>query len=291
MTSLTELTAARPARRGRPDRYAAPARSASLVVVSVVFLIPIIWVFSTSLKRTGDILATPSTLFPHHPTTANYADALTGTGLGSYLVNSLIAAGGSTVIGLALAIPAAFGFAKFRYRFSGFLLACAVITRMFPPIALALPYFLEMRTLHLIDSRWGLLLAYIPVVLPLMLWILEGFFREFPRDVIEAARVDGLGVLSALVRVVVPISTPAIAVATLFGFLSAWNEFVIALTLTRTPAAATMPVGIAGYVTQFQTYWGQMTATASIYLLPVLVLTAFAQRGIVRGLAAGATKG
>jgi multiple sugar transport system permease protein len=162
---------------------------------------------------------------------------------------------------------------------------------MFPPIALGLPYFLQLRAVHLIDTRLGLTIAYVPVVLPLVLWILEGFFRDFPQELIEAARVDGLGVIRTLARIVVPISTPAIAVATLFGFLSAWNEFVIALTVTRTPAAATMPVGISSYVTQFQTFWGQMTAAAALYLLPVLALTIVAQRGIVQGLTLGATKG
>jgi multiple sugar transport system permease protein len=288
VTTLALVTAARARRR---TGYRDASRFVVLLAVTLVFLLPIVWVFATAFKPARDIFATPSTLFPHHVTTANFVQALTGNGLGSYLVNSLIAASGSTAIALVLGIPAAFGFAKFRYRLSGALFATAVITRMFPPIALALPYFLEMRLLHLIDTRYGLTLAYIPVVLPLVLWIMEGFFRDFPQELLEAARVDGLGVVGALIRVVIPVSRPAIAVATLFGFLSAWNEFVIALTVTRTTAAATMPVGIASFVTQFQTYWGQMTATAALYLLPVLVLTALAQRGIVRGLAAGATKG
>jgi multiple sugar transport system permease protein len=262
-----------------------------LTVACVLFLLPVIWIFSTSLKPTADIFAVPSTLFPHHVTFENYGQAIGPTGLRVYMVNSLVAAGGSTLIALALAIPAAFGFAKLGYRLSGVLFAAAVLTRMFPPIALGLPYFLQLRAVHLIDTRLGLTIAYVPVVLPLVLWILEGFFRNFPHELLEAARVDGLGVINTLVRIVLPISTPAIAVATLFGFLSAWNEFVIALTVTRTPAAATMPVGISSYVTQFQTFWGQMTAAAALYLLPVLVLTVIAQRGIVRGLTVGATKG
>jgi multiple sugar transport system permease protein len=262
-----------------------------LTVVSALFLLPIVWVFSTSLKPTSDVFKVPSTLFPHSVTGVNYRQALGAGGMRAYLVNSLIAAGGATVLAMLLGIPAAFGFAKFRYRLSGVFLALAVVTRMFPPIALALPYFLEFRSIHLINTRLGLTVAYIPIVLPLVLWIMEGFFRELPGDLLEAGRIDGLTALGTLTRVVLPLSTPAIGVAVLFGFLSAWNEFVIALTLTRTPAAATLPVGISSYVTQFQTYWGQMTAAAALYLLPVLVLTVFAQRGIVKGLTAGATKG
>lgn len=261
-----------------------------LTIACVLFLLPVVWIFTTSLKPAGEIFAVPSTLLPHHVTTSNYRDAVSGN-LGRYLVNSIVAAGGATLIALLLAVPAAFGFTKLRYRVSGVLFSLAVLTRMFPPIALGLPYFLQLRSVNLIDSRIGLLIVYVPVVLPLVLWILEGFFRDFSQELLEAARMDGLGVPRILLKVVLPLSTPAIGVATLFGFLSAWNEFVIALTVTRTPAAATMPVGISTYVTQFQTFWGQMTAAAALYLLPVLVLTVFAQRGIVKGLTVGATKG
>jgi multiple sugar transport system permease protein len=134
-------------------------------------------------------------------------------------------------------------------------------------------------------------IAYLPIVLPLMIWILHGFFRDFPDEMIEAARMDGLGVSGILVRIVVPLSLPALGVAALFGFLAAWNEFVIALTITRTPAAQTMPVGISTLVTQFQTLWGDMMAVAGVYLLPVLLVTLLTQRGLVRGLMSGATKG
>jgi len=142
-----------------------------------------------------------------------------------------------------------------------------------------------------LNSPVGLIIAYIPIVLPLVIWMLEGFFREFPEELLEAARLDGLGTLRSLIRIVLPLSRPAIAVAALFGFLSAWNEFVIALTLTSTPRAQTMPVGIASYVTQFQTLWGQMTAASVLYLVPVLIATLFAQRHIISGLMSGATKG
>jgi multiple sugar transport system permease protein len=190
-----------------------------------------------------------------------------------------------------LGIPAAFGFARYRYRFSGALLGFALVTRMFPPVALALPLFLQFRQLGLVNSPVGLIIAYLPIVLPLIIWMLEGFFRELPEDVLEAARLDGLGTLRILFSIVIPLSRPSIGVAALFGFLAAWNEFVLALSLTRTPDAQTMPVGIAGYITQFQTYWGQMTAASVLYLIPVLIVTVIAQRGIIAGLMAGATKG
>jgi ABC-type glycerol-3-phosphate transport system permease component len=211
--------------------------------------------------------------------------------LRSFLLNSLIAASGATTIGFVLTVPAAWGFAKFAYPGSGGLLSFIVVTRVFPPIALALPLFLQFRALGLVDTPVGLIIGYVPIVLPLMIWMLTGFFRDFPDELVEAARIDGLGIVGTLFRIVLPLSLPALGVAILFGFLVAWNEFIIALTLTRTPASQTMPVGISTLITQFQILWGEMMAVAAIYLLPVLAVTIAAQRGLVSGLMSGSSKG
>lgn len=277
-------------RSPRSTRAGDIAAYAALIAVCLFLVTPILWIFSTSLKPNAEILATPTSLLPADPTLAHYAVALSGD-FRAYMTNSLIAAGGATILGLALAIPAAFGFAKFPYRGSSTLLSYILVTRVFPPIALALPFFLQFRALHLTDTPWGLIIAYLPIVLPLMIWMLHGFFRDFPTELIEAAEIDGLGTMGTLMRIVLPLSLPGLGVATLFGFLVAWNEFVIALTLTRTPHGQTMPVGISTLITQFQVLWGEMMAVAAIYLLPVLVVTIATQRGLVRGLMTGATKG
>lgn len=261
-----------------------------LTAVSILILVPIYWIIATSFKPTSEILVTPTTLITAHPTFDHYRAAFAGD-FRRYLFNSLIAAGGATALGLLLSVPAAWGFAKFAYPGSGVLLSFTVVTRIFPPIALALPFFLQFRTVGLIDNPLGLVIGYLPIVLPLMIWILAGFFRDFPDELIEAARMDGLGTLGILVRIVIPLSLPGLGVAGLFGFLVSWNEFVIALTITRTPAAQTMPVGISALITQFQTLWGEMMAVAAIYLLPVLAVTIVSQRGLVRGLMLGSTKG
>lgn len=261
-----------------------------LAIACGLFLVPIYWILATSLKPNSEILVTPTRLFPARLTLDHYAVAVSGD-FRRYLLNSLVAASGATAIGLLLAVPAAWGFAKFVYPGSSALLSFAVVTRVFPPIALALPFFLQFRSLGLIDTPLGLVVGYVPIVLPLMIWILTGFFRDFPDELLEAARIDGLGVVGTLVRIVLPLSLPGLGVAVLFGFLVAWNEFVIALTITRTPAAQTMPVGISTLITQFQTLWGEMMAVAAIYLLPVLAVTLMTQRGLVKGLMTGATKG
>jgi multiple sugar transport system permease protein len=261
-----------------------------VLVTCVLFIIPIFWIFSTSFKPTSEILVTPTTLLPKSPTLDHYGVALSGD-FRSFMLNSLIAASGATLVGLLLSVPAAFGFAKYAYRGSAALLSFILVTRVFPPIALALPFFLQFRALGLIDTPFGLIIAYLPIVLPLMIWMLHGFFRDFPSELLEAAEIDGLGVGQTLLRIVIPLSLPGLGVATLFGFLVAWNEFVIALTITRTPAGQTMPVGISTLITQFQVLWGEMMAVAAIYLLPVFVVTLITQRGLVRGLMTGATKG
>ena len=261
-----------------------------LIVVCVLFTVPLLWILSTSFKTPGEIFTTPTTILPQLPTTENYRAIATGR-FPYYLLNSLIAATGATLLGLVFCVPAAYGFAKFRFRSSGALLSFAVLTRFFPPIALALPFFLQFRLIGLIDTPFGLAIAYVPIVFPLMIWILEGFFRDYPDEILDAAKIDGVGTIGTLLRIVVPTSLPALGVATLFGFLVAWNEFIIALTLTRTPAGQTLPVGIASLITQFQTLWGQMMAVAVIYLLPVLAVTLITQRGIVAGLMSGATRG
>ncbi len=271
-------------------RLADAATYLFLGIVCLLFLTPIYWIFATSIKPTSEILVTPTTLLTANPTLDHYGVALAGD-FRRYLLNSLIAAGGATTLGFLLAVPAAWGFAKFAYRGSSALLSFAVVTRVFPPIALALPFFLQFRALGLIDAPLGLVIGYVPIVLPLMLWILTGFFRDFPDELVEAARIDGLGTIGTLLRIVIPLSLPGLGVAILFGFLVAWNEFVIALTITRTPAAQTMPVGISTLITQFQTLWGEMMAVAAIYLLPVFAVTVISQRGLVRGLMTGATKG
>lgn len=288
---MTTLTL--PARPSRTARRVTRGTATALVAVaaSFLFLLPVIWVVTTSLKPDVEIFAIPPSVLPQSPTTAHFTSVLGDETVLRFFRNSLVAAGGATAVGLLLGVPAAFGFAKFRYRFSGVLLGSVLVTRMFPPVALALPFFLQFRQLGLIDTPLGLAIAYLPIVLPLIIWMLEGFFRELPEELLEAARLDGTGTLGTIWRIVLPISTPAVAVAALFGFLAAWNELVIALSLTRTPAAQTMPVGISGYITQFQTLWGDMTAAAVVYLLPVLVLTLLCQRGIISGLTAGATKG
>lgn len=263
---------------------------AILLLMSLFVLFPFVWTLFTSLKTEVNMFSVPPQWIPNPVTTQHYAEVLNEGKFQSFMSNSLFVSVLSTLFSLAIGIPAAYGFAKYPYRFSGALFAGVVAVRMFPPIVMGVPYFLMMRELGLINTKLGLIITYLPLELTLIIWIMEGFFRQLPDEIEEAAEIDGLGSLGKFMRIAVPLSLPSIVVATIFSFLAAWNEFMFALTLTRTEVSQTMPVGIAGYVTTFQNFWGKMSATGILYIIPVILFTIFAQRGMIKGLTAGASK-
>jgi ABC-type glycerol-3-phosphate transport system permease component len=261
-----------------------------LTLMGIFILFPLVWTFLTSIKNENQLFSIPPEILPSPATLKNYKDVLKDGSMMVYMSNSLIVSVGTTLLAFLIGVPAAYGFAKYRYRFSGMLFGFAVAIRMVPTIVLSIPYFLMMRDLELLNTKLALIIVYLPLELTLMIWLLEGFFRQIPKELEEAAEIDGLNAFSKLVRIVIPISLPSIAIAALFSFLISWNEFLLASTLTRTSAAQTMPVGIAGFVTVFQVYWGKLTANGILYILPVIVFTFIAQKGLIKGLTAGAIK-
>jgi ABC-type glycerol-3-phosphate transport system permease component len=261
-----------------------------LIVMSIFVLFPFLWIFITSLKSDKDMFAIPPVWIPNPITLKNYADVLKEGDFQSYMKNSLVVAIVSTALAMIIGTPSAYGFAKYRFKFSGSLFMGIVAVRMFPPIILGMPFFFMMRSLGLINTNLALIITYLPLELTLIIWIMEGFFRQISVEIEEAAEIDGLGAFGKFMRIALPLSLPALGVASIFAFLVAWNEFMFALTLTRTADAQTMPVGIAGYVTIFQTFWGKMAATSVLYIIPVVLFTIVAQKGLIKGLTAGGNK-
>lgn len=262
----------------------------ALVLISAVVLFPLAWIVLTSLKPETELYAIPPTLVPRAPTTVHY-EALLSSDFPSFFLNSLIVAPLTTGIALLIGAPAAYGFARFPYRLSWLLFGLVIVARMSPYITLTIPLFIFMRSLGLLNDRLALVITYLAIELPLIIWILEAFFREVPRELEEAAEIDGMGPLGVFLKIVLPLSLPAVSVAAALGLIAAWNEFLFALALTRTPEAQTIPVGLAGYVTSFQIFFGPMSAGAVLYAIPVLLFTVIAQRGIVKGLATGGVRG
>ncbi len=263
----------------------------ALSVMAVLVLLPFLWTALMSLKLDRDLLSIPPTFLPNPPTLFQYRETFRSGDFLNYFRNSIIVSSVSTGLALAIGVPAAYGFAQFRYRLSGILFGVIVATRMFPPVTLIIPYFLFMRSAGLLDTHFALIITYVTIQLPLVIWILEGFFRELPNEVVEAAQIDGLGPTGVFVRIGIPLSMPAVSVAASLAFIAGWNEFIFALALTRTPDAQTVPVGLASGITSQGFDFGPITAGATLYVLPVLLFTFLAQKGLVKGLATGGSTG
>lgn len=262
-----------------------------LSVCAVITIFPILWILITSLKTDVQMFAIPPDMFPKPVTMKHFQEVLMEGNFLRYLGNSLTVSIVSCGISMLIGIPAAYGFAKFSSKHLKPVFGAVTAVRMVPQVAMVIPFFMIMRNLNLSDTVAGLIITYIPFELTLIIWMLKNFFSQIPREVEEAAELDGLGVWGTLIKVAVPLSKSSIGVAGLMAFLFSWNEFMFALSLTSTAKAQTLTIGIAGYVTSFQTFWGAMAATGILFMIPALILTVIFQKDLVKGLTAGAVKG
>ncbi|HKP11967.1 MAG TPA: carbohydrate ABC transporter permease [Blastocatellia bacterium] len=269
------------------------ATYAALTCAVAAALAPVYWMLTISLKSEVDQFASPPRWLSFSPTLAHYADAFLSRSFGQYLATSATVAVLSTVGSVTLGTLAAYALARMRWpakldrRLSLWILS----TRMFPPIVSAVPLFLMMRDLRLLNTTAALVIVYTAFNLPFVVWMMRGFFQELPRELEEAAMVDGDSRLGALFRVVLPLVVPGLAATAVFCLIMSWNEFLLALVLTQTDAAMTLPVGIAGRVTQYEIKWGVMSAAGVVAMLPILIFAMAVQRYLVRGLSLGAVKG
>jgi ABC-type glycerol-3-phosphate transport system permease component len=261
----------------------------SLIPVLAWTLFPIYWILTASFKTELSLYAKPPQwLFS--PILENYKRVLFNIPFFQYLGNSLLIALGTTVGSLVLGTLVAYGFSRVMFRGSEALRFLVLVTRMVPRMTLVVPYYLMMLKIGMLDTYTGLVIAYVSFAMPFSIWLLIGFFDEVPIEVEEAAMVDGCTPLGTLLRVVIPIAAPGLAVAAIFAFLVSWNEFLFALILSG-PASKTLPVVIAGLTTDLGPLYGEMSAAAVMVMLPNIVMTMILQRYVVRGLTLGAVKG
>jgi len=264
-----------------------------LLVAVLATLAPVYWLITISFKHEVDQFAVPPKWISFSPTLEHYADAFLARSFGQYLLNSLIVAVASTICAVLIGTLAAYSLARFRLpaKLDQKLALWILSTRMFPAIVTAVPLFVIMRDLRLVNTRLSLILLCTGFNLPFVVWMMRGFFAEIPRDLEEAAMVDGDSRLGALRRVVLPLVTPGLAATAVFCLIVSWNEFLFALVLTQTDEAMTLPVGIAGRVTQYGIKWGAMSAAAVVAMIPILAFAISVQKYLVRGLSLGAVKG
>ncbi len=270
-----------------------------LCTIAFIDLFPFIWILLSSFKTQLEIFRWPPTFFPENFVWDNYADALALLPAGQQpvsdipygLTNSVVISLISTVLILVLGALAGYAFGRLRFPGRRVLLISLMMLRMLPGIVLSVPLFILATRVNLFDTRAVLVITYTAFNLPFAVWLLSVFFQEIPRELEDAALVDGCTRASVLPRIYLPLSLPALATIAILSFLATWNEFLFAVTLTSSKTAKTTPVALASMQAAFQTRWAVMTAGAVLASVPVLLLLFFAQRYIVRGLTFGAVKG
>jgi multiple sugar transport system permease protein len=260
------------------------------LAIALYCLVPFLWFVLTSFKTPTELTAIPPKLIPSFHWSF-YQSAVEKYGLLHYIANSVIVAGIATLISIAIGSLAAYAMSRFQLTWTKFYLLVLLAISMFPQIAIAGPVWSILDGLNWLNTYQGLVAAYITLSLPLAIWILTTFFREVPGEIEEAALVDGCSRLQALYKVVLPLAAPGILTAALLVFIHAWNEFFFALIIMTDPNVQTLPVGIALFPGEYTMPWGEIAAASTIATIPLIVLTLVFQRGIVRGLSAGAVKG
>ena len=273
-------------------------RAASRAAVSIAgavlvaaFAAPVYWTIAASLAPEAQLFDGPALLLPADITARHYRALFDARDFLVPIRNSLIVAGATTLFAVPLAALCAYSMARLPLPGKSALLAVLLAVSMFPQISVVPPLFLLLRELRLIDTYPGLVLPYLTFATPLAVWLLTGFFRQLPRDLEEAALIDGASRLRTLRDVVLPLAAPGLGSTAILTFLYAWNEFLFALSFTLGPDRYTVPVAIALFRGRYQVPWGEVLAAAVVATIPVAVLVLIFQRRIVAGLTAGATKG
>jgi multiple sugar transport system permease protein len=258
--------------------------------VMVFFLWPYVVMLFDALRPSGEVLATPPTFFPKTWTGAAFVQVITDPAFQNWLKTSLIVAVCSTVIVMVVAIPAAYFTARFSFRGRMLFLGLVVVTQMFAPTSLVVGIYREFYDLGLVNTYTALILTDAAFNIAFALWILQGFFGAIPKDVEEAAELDGCSRIGTLFRVMLPLTLPGLVTAVTFTFIAAWNEYVVALTLIQDDALKPLTVGINAYVTAYQQNWSQLFAASLIAIVPVVILFALIEKHLVGGMTAGAIK-
>jgi len=262
-----------------------------LVLATLAAVYPIAVVFGISMRPSGALYSTSLRIVPEHPTLAPYRLLVQERGFLVWLRNSLAVAAAVTLVGVTLAATAAYALSRYHFRGRTWSLYSFLLTQMFPVTMLLLPLYVLLRQVHLIDTMGGLIVAYVATTLPFCVWTLKGYYDTVPRELEEAALLDGMSPMGAFLRVTLPLSTPAVAITALFSFMAGWSEFIVARVILSNPKLYTLPLGLAGLAGQYQTEWANYAAGSVLVCIPVVVLFLALNRYLVSGLTLGGVKG
>jgi multiple sugar transport system permease protein len=294
-TGTAEVVPAAPAKPAKKQKAATPSPPwwlwVAVAAIVVFCLAPFYWLINVSLKTGPDLSG--SDVVPPHPTLDNYSSIFKNDDFVHALGNSAIVSLTTTALALVVGSFCAYALARLKFPGKFALLALVLSITTFPPIAIATPVFKLWTDIGLFNTLIGLIIPYLTFALPLAIYILVSFFKEIPKDLEEAALVDGATRFQAFRKIVIPLAAPGLATAGILTFISAWNEFLFAVTLTSTPKARTVPAAIAFFTgsTEFEEPLGTIAAASVVISVPLIFLVLFFQKRIVAGLTAGAVKG
>ena len=261
-----------------------------LIFLSALIIVPVLWILDTSFSP-GNSLTSSDGFNIGDWTTVHFNNIISSDEFYLWVKNSLIVSIGTTILGLSIAIPAGYGFSRYNFYGKKSIMFSFILVQMFPGVIIIVPYFILMKTLGLLNTSIGLIFAYSVTALPLCVWMLKGYFDTIPRELEEAARIDGCSQFKVFWKIIIPLSLPAIAVTALFSFLAAWNEFLLALTFNTSNEKYTLPVGLASFISPTKQLWGDFAALSIIAAIPIVVLFIVFQKYLINGLTAGSVKG
>ncbi len=261
-----------------------------IVVIVLVLFFPFYWLFISSLKDENELYQMPPTWVPKNPVWSHYVEIFKEYNLMTYIRNSLIVAGLTTIISIIIAAPASYALAKFKMKGKNLILSMVLSVSMFPGIVIVSPLYLAFREMGLINTYMGLVIPYLTFSLPLSIWILNTFFKQIPSELNEAAAIDGAGPFRTMIQVVMPLAAPGVFTTAILTFIAAWNEFLFALIFMTDREKYTVPVGLTMFQGAHTIRWDLIAAATVVITVPLIIMVLILQRWIVAGLTAGAIK-
>lgn len=275
----------------RKDRAASALSYIVAIPLTAFIALPLIWMVVSSMKPPQELFTSPPRILPAHTTLQWYHEVIAGTDAPVFFWNSFVVGVAATFVCVAIGVLAAYGLTRFDFRGKSAFLMAALITYMFPAIVLFVPIYMTLSSLGLINTWLGLIICHSILTFPFAVWMLKSFFEGIPKDIDEAAWVDGVSYFSTFVRIVLPLSLPGIFSVGIFVFVLSWNEFLFASIVMTSASMKTIPVGIAEFITSFDVRWGEIMAMGTLATVPVVVLFMSVQRYFLRGVLSGAVKG
>jgi ABC-type glycerol-3-phosphate transport system permease component len=263
----------------------------SILVMTLAIVFPVVWIVLSSIKQPDALFTSPPQLFPTNATLKHYQHIFANTLFPRFFLNSIIVALLTTTVSILLAMLSGYGWGQFSFFGSYPTSVFVLVSQMFPIVVLIVPLFEILSQFSMLNSYPGLVFTYLVLTVPLSTWMLKGFFEGIPDNVLRAARLDGLSELQIFYEIALPLVKPGIAATAIYAFIMSWQEFFFALTFMQQDSMKTLPVGLLGFVGQYDVSWGALMAASFVTVLPVTVVFLYLQQYFIQGIASGAVKG